>query len=244
MKTLAYLITINCLQFVQGENCNSELADKIISFENNYWPGYQLGLYHKKVRSGTKLLLNLVSVGYTQSPGTLWMSEKCRHQLCFSRYKYDQREMGDYYREIANEKNYFYMTRFGGLRVDHVWTSDLEEWKEKEPSDSANTFYGFDVFCDSCNVNKIEYTTQYSLVGCTVVTKKNNIEQWNSDKIGKMMATSSGWVQFKAQDKSEEWTIKIHDKNSIPISYLGPSSAFQINPSPILAVFIVFLINL
>ena len=99
MKTLAYLITINCLQFVQGENCNSELADKIISFENNYWPGYQLGLYHKKVRSGTKLLLNLVSVGYTQSPGTLWISEKCRDQLCFSRYKYDQRE-----REIITRK--------------------------------------------------------------------------------------------------------------------------------------------
>jgi len=234
MKTLAYLMTIICLQFVQGENCNSELADKILSFENTYWPGYQLGLYHKKVRSGTKLLLNLVSVGHTQSPGTLWMSEKCRDQVCFSRYKYDQREMGDYYKNIENEKNYFYMTRFGGLRVDHVWTSDLEKWKEKEPSDSANTFYGFDVFCDSC---------QNSLTGCTVVTKKNKIEQWNADKIGKMMATSSGWVQFKAQDKSEEWTIKIHDKNSIPNWHLGPSSAFHLNPSPILAVFIIFLMN-
>ena len=75
MKTLAYLATIICLQYVKGENCNSELADKIISFENKYWPGYQLGLYHKKVRSGTKLLLNLLS------PGTLWMSEKCRDQV-------------------------------------------------------------------------------------------------------------------------------------------------------------------
>ena len=49
--------------------------------------------------------------------------------------------MGDYYKEIANEKNYFYIRRFGGLTVDHVWTSDLEEWKEKEPRDSANTFF-------------------------------------------------------------------------------------------------------
>jgi len=232
---LSSLLAILCFQLVQGNQqskCNTVLEDKIISFENEYWPGYQLGIYHKTTRGGG-LALQLESVSQTPNPGTLWMTEKCRDQICFSRYEYDQREMGDYYKDIGNEKNYFYTTRFSGLRVDHVWTSDLKEWKEKEPYEAENTFYGFDVFCDSCDSNSSGFH------GCTVVTQKNKIGQWNADKVGKMMATSSGWVQLESHDKSEEWTIQTHDKSSIPIWHLGPNSGCKNKFSPVLGILIM-----
>eukprot|EP00092_Neocalanus_flemingeri_P073864 GFUD01091231.1.p1 GENE.GFUD01091231.1~~GFUD01091231.1.p1 ORF type:complete len:246 (-),score=55.08 GFUD01091231.1:43-780(-) len=241
MKTLLFLLPIVCMQFVQfvqfvqggQNNCNSELADKIVSFESNNWRGYQVGLHEKRRRGGTTLDLSLVWAGQSLRPDTLWMAEQCRGQLCFSRYKYDAKEMGDYFKEIVDEKNYFYMQRFGGLRVDHVWTHDLDDWKNAKPSESASFFPGFDVFCDKCD--RLKY--------CTVVTKKNDIDKWNRDKIGKMMATSDGWVRFEEFSQNEKWTITVHDKNKIPDWYLGPNSALSVNISSVLSFIVLYYIT-
>ena len=231
MKTLLIVITLLYLQAVEGrQNCNQQLEGKIVSFESNYYPGYQVGLYNKNLgRAGIELRLSLVWAGTNLKPETLWKAEKCREQLCFSRMKYNAKKLGDYYKEIADEKNYFYMTRFNGLRVDHVWGSDIEKWKGNEPSESASFSPGFDVFCNSC---------RYGLTRCTVETKKNKIGKWNADKIGKMMATGSGdYVQF--DDEGQYWTIKTHE--NIPSWYLAPSSGWSANLNLALWIAIIFL---
>merc|ERR1711936_911730 len=131
------LVLLLYLQLVQGmqKNCNFQLENKIVNFEYESQPGYQLGLYEKNLgRAGTQLLLSLVwageSLNYKKAvrPGALWIVEKCRDQLCFSRMKYDERELGDYYKSIKDEKNYIYMSRFSGLTVRHVMGYKIERY--------------------------------------------------------------------------------------------------------------------
>merc|ERR1711915_935409 len=116
----------------QKDNCNDRIAGKLVSLDNENWPGYQLGIHREQKRVGIILKLSLVWSGETHKPGTLWMTEKCRDQVCFSRYRYDQREMGDHNKNIADEKNYFFLLRSGGFTLNHVWQRDLNEWKEKK----------------------------------------------------------------------------------------------------------------
>merc|ERR1719334_593275 len=151
--------------------------------------------------------------------------------------KYDKRELGDYYRGIADEKNYFYITRLTveGLKVDHVWGYDIENWKARNASDGESVFYGFDVFCSTCSPQNSE------LKKCSVVTRKNKIGRWNKDKIGRMRATSSGWVDFQDEDgEATEWRIKIIDKK-IPDWYLGPNSVYKSSLSLLLLINMIFI---
>merc|ERR1711915_732059 len=211
---LLFLLFLIIHKSSQKDNCNNRIAGKLVSLDNEYWPGYQLGIHRAQKRAGTILSLSLVSSG----DDVMWMTEKCRDQVCFSRYRYDQREMGDYYKDIGDEKNYFYITRFGGLIVNHVWQHELNAWKNKKPSEGESVFYGFDVLCDSCD----------TLNHCNIVTKKNKIKQWNKEKLSNMMATSSGWVEFSdGADEADEWTITTFNKDWVPAWQLGPSSALR-----------------
>ena len=205
-----------------------------MSLDNEYWPGYQLGIHRAQKRAGIILKLSLVWSGKTHNPGTLWMTEKCRDQVCFSRYKYDQREMGDRYKDIADEKNYFYISRFGGLTVNLVWQHELNKWKNKKPPEGESVFYGFDVLCDSCD----------TLDHCNIVTKKNKIKQWNKDKVGNMMATSSGWVEFSdGVFDADEWKIRTFNKDSVPAWHLGPSSALRTFASSTLILILILILT-
>jgi len=242
--TLVLFLYLQLVNGRQDQNCNFQLENKIVNFEYEAQPGYHMGLYEKKNRGGMELLLSLIwageSLNYRKAmrPGALWIAEKCKDQLCFSRMKYDERELGDYYKSIKDEKNYIYMTRFEGLTVRHVSGHDIEKWKTTKPDDGDSFFPGFDVMCSTCEpyVGRLKH--------CAVLTRKNKIERWNSDKVGKMMGTSSGWVQFEdtkidIRDTKFDWTIQKYDKAQIPLWYLGPNSGFQLYLSPCLVISII-----
>ena len=68
-KLLSFIIILKLALGSQKSNCNLKLQDKIVSFEYNDQPGYQMGLYENNLgRGGIQLLLSLVWAGQSLKP--------------------------------------------------------------------------------------------------------------------------------------------------------------------------------
>jgi hypothetical protein len=186
------LAALGCLAFVQSEStkhsCNNALANKIVSFEYNYYPGNQLvpGL-----RSKHGYTMKIPSTGtntLTFTNAAAWRTEKCGNSLCIVSLKKKW------------EQHYLYMKTWGG--TSSRWNPSLGYFEDIHAVDPAWTVQ-FDIECEDCAKREHCYVS-HRFYG--------NKEKKN---YGRLFTQANGLSQFGYQfDQSDEdwfdWSVHVH----------------------------------
>ena len=165
--------------------CNLLLENKILSFENNHYPGNQLEPGNKNMAEYTMQVQSTRRSVLTYSMAVAWRTRRCGRSLCISSMK------------NGFESYFFHMKVWAGVKSSMY--PDLVEYHNQ---DRPAWPVMFDIECENCETRR----------HCYIVHRYQGDSE--NKNYGRMFIDTTGYAVFGYLGKTGnmfEWTVHIHN---------------------------------